>query len=96
MIKVTTTIAVNSTMCDKIDDDDGNTLIRLIMMMEILDCSDVGLCREVEGGLKARLRKKQSFYRVILVIPKVFSVCFLKENSFITPSTVLIKAGRGK
>ena len=61
MIKVTTTIAVNSTMCDKIDDDDGNTLIRLIMMMEILDCRDVGLCRQVEGGLKARLRKNTVF-----------------------------------
>ena len=36
MIKVMTTIAVHSTMFDKIDNDDGNTLIRLIMMMEIL------------------------------------------------------------
>ena len=47
---------------DKIDNDDRNTLIRLIMMMEILDCSDVGLCRQVEWGLEARLRKKYSFY----------------------------------
>ena len=45
-------------MMENIDNDDGNTLIRLIMMMEILDCSDVGLCRQVEGGLEARLRKK--------------------------------------
>ena len=49
-------------------------LIRLIMMMEILDCSDVGLCRQVEGGLEARLEKKYSFYLVIQVIPKVISV----------------------
>ena len=49
-------------------------MIRLIMMMEILDCSDVGLCRQVEGGLEARLEKKYSFYLVIQVIPKVISV----------------------
>ena len=30
------------------------------MMMEILDCSDIGLRRQVEGGLEARLRKKYS------------------------------------
>ena len=49
-------------------------LIRLIMIMKILDCSDIGLCRQVEGGQEARLEKKYSFYLVIQVIPKVISV----------------------
>ena len=67
------------------------------MIMEILDCSDVGLCRQVEWGLEARLRKKHSYYLCSHSShTKSLFRMFWKENSFITPSTVMIKAGKWK